>query len=142
VLAPYTQKVQREEKMGIRSKYRRAGARVDGRVVRPEVPNTGSIAASLEYYEVLPGIRSVPFSAFTMMGPLEFYSESEERRTKELALEIRHSGEISPLIVVEDGKGPYVLEGGHRFDALRMLGARAFPALVVLDLESLARARR
>ena len=118
-------------------KYALAGPYVDGRLVRDEVPNTGSIEASLEHYEVLPGIREVPFSAFTLMGPLEFNSASEEARTVELARRISETEELSPLIVVEDSKGPYILEGAHRFDALRILGATSFPALVVLDLESL-----
>ena len=30
-------------------------------------------------------------------------------------------------------KGPYILEGGHRFDALKLLGKKSFPALVVID---------
>ena len=96
-----------------------------------------SIAASLDDYAVLPGVREVPFSSFDQMGPIRYYSVDEERRTKDLARQIRQSGEIAPLIVVEDDQGPYVLEGGHRFDALRKLGARSFPALVVLDLDSL-----
>lgn len=121
----------------IRDKYRRANAAVDGRVVRDKVPNKASIAAELSDYEILPGIREVPLSAFDQLGPLRYYSTSEEARTKKLATEIRKSGEINPLIVIEDVEGPYVLEGGHRFDALRELGARSFPALVVLDLVSL-----
>lgn len=72
-----------------------------------------------------------------MMGPLKFYSRSEQERTEYLAAQIQESREINPLIVVEDVKGPYILEGGHRFDALRLLRAKAFPALVVLDLDSL-----
>jgi len=120
-------------------KYPLAGARVDGRIVGSDVPNTSSIGASLDSYEVLRGIREVPLSAFTQLGPLRpRYSVSEERRTKDLTEDIRWSGRVDPLIVVEDAEGPYVLEGGHRFDALRRLGARALPALVVLDLESLA----
>ena len=121
----------------IRDKYPRARDRVDGRLVRSAVPNKSSIESSLDDYEVLPGIREVPFSAFDQLGPLRYYSTSEEKRTKNLAAQIRQSGEINPLIVVEDAEGPYVLEGAHRFDALRELRARAFPALVVLDLASL-----
>ena len=44
---------------------------------------------------------------------------------------------IYPLIVVWDEQGLYILEGGHRFDALNMLGIKYFPALVVKDLFSL-----
>lgn len=121
--------------------YEIAGEYVDGRYVRPEIPNLVSIAASLYNYEILDDIRVVPFSAFPTMGPLTFYSASEERRTKRLAEEIAESKEINPLIVVEDGRGFYILEGGHRFDALRILGAEAFPALVVLDLDNLEQTR-
>jgi hypothetical protein len=107
---------------------------VDGRSVSQRVPNTDSIEASLSEYEVLEGIREVPFTAFTEMGALRYYSTSEERRTLDLAKQIRRSQKITPLIVVEDSRGPYVLEGGHRFDALRELGAFSFPALVAVDL--------
>ncbi len=79
----------------------------------------------------------MPFSAFDQMGPLRYYSQSEEVRTRTLADEIFFSKVIKPLIVVEDAEGPYILEGAHRFDALRELKARSFPALVVLDLDSL-----
>jgi hypothetical protein len=41
------------------------------------------------------------------------------------------------VIVVIDSEGPYVLEGGYRFDALRELGAQSFPARVVVDLDSI-----
>lgn len=121
----------------IRDKYKRAKSIVDGRTVGDDVPNRSSIAASLNNYEILPGIREVPFSAFDQMGPLSYYSVSEKTRTKKLAEQIRESREITPLIVVEDVEGPYILEGGHRFNALRELGAKALPALVVLDLNSL-----
>jgi hypothetical protein len=123
--------------MNVRTKYGYAGAFVDGRALREGIPNMGSIRASLSNYEILPGVRVIPFSAFTKMGRLRYWSASEEKRTKQLAEQIRLSGELNPLIVVEDTKGPYILEGAHRFDALRELGARSFPALVVLDLDSL-----
>ncbi len=123
----------------IRAKYSRAKAVVDGRVVRDAIPNKASIAADLTNYEILPGVREVPFSAFDQMGSLSYYSTSEEKRTKNLAAQIQQSAEITPLIVVEDAEGPYILEGGHRFDALRELKAKAFPALVVLDLDSLGK---
>lgn len=128
-----------EALQSIRGKYPLAQGVADGRIVRDSIPNRASIGAELANYEVLPGVREVPFSAFTLMGPLSYYSVSEKRRTQDLAGKIRSSGEISPLIVVEDSQGPYVLEGGHRFDALRELQARSFPALVVVDLDSLGR---
>ncbi len=109
---------------------------VDGRAVRTGVPNTSSIQAELDNYKILVGLREVKFDLFNQMGELTFHSKSEEDRTNRLANEIKHSNEISPLIVVIDDQGPYVLEGGHRFDALRMLAAKSFPAKVVIDLDS------
>lgn len=116
--------------------YKPVGELVDGRKVRGEVPNRNSIDATLTEYEELSGIREVPFSAFTQMGPLKYHSVAEEKRTKRLAEEIKESGEIAPLIVVVDNEGPYILEGGHRFDALREVGAASFPAVVVIDKEA------
>ena len=117
--------------------YPLIGETVDGRTVGEDVPNTASISASLFDYEVLPGIREVPFSAFTQMDDLYFYSADQRRRTEALAEAIKETKHIVPLIVVIDNEGPYVLEGGHRFDALRMLDAKFFPALVVVDHEPL-----
>ena len=42
--------------------------------------------------------------------------------------------EITPLIVVVGRDGiPYILEGSTRVEALAKLGAKSFPALVVID---------
>lgn len=109
--------------------YPRAGGRVDGRLVRDEVPNMPSIGASIPSPEVLPGVREVPMSAFTM----DETPPAGDERTMGLAEEIGKSGEINPLIVAIDGLGPYILEGSHRYDALKLLGARSFPAVVVID---------
>ena len=111
--------------------YPKAGGTVDGRVVRDDVPNTGSISASLDEYERLPGVREVPLSAFTLSG--KSYSTAETKRIQDLAERIKESGEINPLIVVIDAEGPYILEGGHRAEALFLLGAKSLPAVVVLD---------
>lgn len=114
--------------------YRMAGKVVDGLTVRSQVPNMDSIAATLNDYEVLPGIREVPMSAFDAPNT---YSADDQRRVRELAQRIESSGEINPLIVVEDAEGLYVLEGGHRLAALDRLGKKSLPAVVVLDTESL-----
>ena len=76
------------------------------------------------------------------MPALSYYSTDEEKRTKELAEQIKQTNEITPLIVAIDAQGPYILEGGHRFDALRELGANSFPAMVVLDNESLRQVKQ
>ena len=108
-----------------------AGDVVDGLDVLDDVPNTSSISASLDDYTILPGIREVPMSEFSVTG--KSYSVSENKRIKQLAKDIRESREISPLIVVIDAEGPYILEGGHRIEALFLLGVKSFPSMVVVE---------
>ena len=114
-------------------KYPVAGSMVDGRSVLPNVDNMSSIGASLYHYGILRKIREVPMSDFYATG--KHYSSRGTDRIKELAAEIQQSNEISPLIVVIDSKGPYVLEGATRLEALHILGAESFPALVVVDYD-------
>lgn len=124
--APRTQSNLPEERYGL------AGDVVDGRTVRGgPVANTDSIGASLDDYEVLRGIREVPMSDFRLTG--KHYSVSGTNKIKSLAEQIRQSGEISPLIVVVDKEGPYILEGATRAESLALLKAKSFPALVVID---------
>lgn len=111
-----------------------ASSCVDGRLVLPNIDNMGSISSSLSHYEILDGIREVPLDFFSYSPS---YSSAEQKRTQNLADQIKESNTISPLIVVEDEEGFYILEGGHRLDALFLLNAQSFPALVVKDLESL-----
>jgi tRNA nucleotidyltransferase/poly(A) polymerase len=113
------------------------GNNINGLIIRNDVPNMNSIEASLTNYEILNGIREVSFNSFPQMGDLKYYSPDEEQKTKKLAKQIEYNKEISPLIVVIDEDGSYVLEGGHRFDALRELGISSFPAKVVFDLDSI-----
>ncbi len=121
--------------------YPKAGSRVDGREVLDDVPNLDSISAgynSSADYVVLPGIREVPLAVFGKDGEnlkptTMFYAADDIRRTEGLAGRIKESGQIKPLIVVIDQKGPYILEGGHRASALYTLGAKSFPAVVVVE---------
>ncbi|WP_454727732.1 MULTISPECIES: ADP-ribosyltransferase-containing protein [Cupriavidus] len=115
-------------------KYAEAAGTIDGRTVGEDVANAHAVSATLDDYEMLPGVREIPMAAFDQLGPLSFHSTQERERTEQLAEAIKASGRIDPLIVIEDELGPYVLEGGHRFDALRLLGASAFPAKVALDM--------
>lgn len=112
--------------------FPRAGASVDGLQVLDDIPNMSSIASSMDDYDILPGIREIPFSAFEAGGHPE-----RTARTKDLAEQIKASGKIKPLIVVVESNnlkaGPYILEGGHRFDALQIAGKKSFPAKVVVD---------
>lgn len=117
--------------------YPIAGEAVDGRVVSDvDVPNTDSIAASLEHYEVLPGIREVQMKDDdeNTFAVGRHYSELGNKRINKLANEMKKSNEITPLIVVVGRDGlPYILEGSTRVEALAKLGAKSFPALVVID---------
>ena len=113
--------------------YPIAGKIVDGRTVLDNIDNTSSIGASLYHYKVLNGIREVPMSDFEVSG--KHYSVEGTQRIQQLATEIQQSQEISPLIVVVDKEGPYVLEGSHRLSALKLLNAQSFPALVVIDYD-------
>jgi hypothetical protein len=113
-----------------------AGSQVDGLTVREQVPNTNSIAASLENYDVLPGVRAVPISDLGEPGPKTNNLDALDKRTRQLADEISESGEINPLIVVYSGDGNYILEGSHRIDALDALGKKEIPAVVVIDKDN------
>lgn len=115
-----------------------AGETVDGRTVRNNVPNEDSIPASLFDWDELPGIREVKLSDFeTGLEEPFFATEGRRKAAERLAKKIRENNWIEPLIVVYDAQsakvGPYILEGSTRFDALRIIGAKAFPALVVID---------
>ena len=121
----------------VEEKYPLVGDVVDGRrVSEGTVPNMGSIGASLLDYEILPGIREVPMSEFDVTG--KHYSVAGNKNIRELQTAIKDSGEITPLIVVIDSKGPYILEGSTRIDALYNLGAKTFPAKVVIEREGTA----
>jgi hypothetical protein len=122
-------------------KYPKAGSYVDGRLVRKDVPNTGSIDGYFGESETLPGIR---FVKMTSLGPAPKagWLESLSPRIKQLAESIRESKEISPLIVgIPSSAGggpssaPFIIEGSHRIDALDYLGAKAFPAIVVVSYD-------
>ncbi len=113
--------------------YPIAGDVVDGRTVLDNIDNVSSIGASLYKYKVLDGIREVPMSDFHVSG--RHYSVEGTNRIQRLAREIVDSKTISPLIVVVDKEGTYVLEGSHRINALKVIGAVSFPALVVIDYD-------
>ncbi len=116
--------------------YPAAGELVDGRTVADGVPERATIDAVLDDYAELPGIREIPMDAIDLTQ--QTLSVAEKSQIPRLVEEIRESNEISPLIVVQDADGLYILEGGHRAEALSSLGAKSFPALVVQDLSSLA----
>lgn len=112
-----------------RYNFPKAGPMVNGFTVRDDIPNLSSIYASSEEPIVLPGVREIPMSIF---GDLKI--DKPSKRVIDLATQIIENKSINPLIVMVDShNGPYILEGSHRFDALILLKAKSFPALVVLD---------
>ena len=117
--------------------YKPAADTVDGRSVLPNIDNQDSIGASLNDYHVLPGVREFNMDEINAHPNSMFYAADDHKRVRELAKKIKHSNSISPLIMAIDKDGPYILEGAHRAGALHMLGAKSFPAQVVLDKESL-----
>lgn len=108
---------------------------VDGYKVRPDIPNQSSIAASLDNYEVLPGIRSINMTEFDPQYVRSISPDKLDLRTRKLMDEISQSKELNPLIVAYDSNGPYIIEGGHRFDALAASKAKSVPAMVVIDMD-------
>lgn len=111
---------------------------LNGLTVLNDIPNIKSISATLSEYKVLDGIRAIPMSEFfdEDSKPQDFYvSKSDIDRVYELADEIKENGWIKPLIVVVEQDGPYILEGGHRSEALNLLKVKYLPALVVIDLD-------
>lgn len=118
--------------------YPIAGEIVSGLEVTDDIPNMGSIGASLYEYEILDDVREIPLEdlGITSLNQL-FYAANDFESVRELAEEIKNNEWIDPLIVVIDNEGPYVLEGGHRLGALFLLKKKSFPALVVLDLEEI-----
>lgn len=121
------------------SRFPKSPDSINGTSVTKNIPNRASIESSLDDYEVLPGVRQVQVSDFENSGPPQFASSTEQSRTAQLAQQIKQNKSLDPLIVVVDGEhSPYILEGSHRFNAIKMNGETSFPALVVVDTGSVA----
>ena len=105
-----------------------AGPVVSGLEVRGTPSNQDAIDASLggTDYEILPGIREIPMWGAAM-------TPSGSPRVAGLAQQIQENGWIEPLIVGIDKEGPYIIEGGTRWEALGELGVETMPAMVVLE---------
>jgi hypothetical protein len=113
------------------AEYPMAQESVGGLTVRQgAVPNIASIESTLESYTILPGTREMSMADFEHEP---YYDARDLRQVDSLIEQISASKEISPIIVAVDKNGPYILEGGHRFDALYKMGVDKFPAIVVID---------
>ena len=119
------------------SKLKKAGSTVSGLRVTDDIPNTDSISASFDDYEVLKGVREVSMKYFG--GPRTvFYAKRDFDQARSLKEKIQVNGWIDPLIVAVDEEGPYILEGAHRYVALYYLDVKTLPALIVLDLDEVS----
>ncbi|MFW6173142.1 MAG: ParB N-terminal domain-containing protein [Elusimicrobiota bacterium] len=105
---------------------------ISGLYIRPNVPNMLSIEATIPHPIILDGIREVPMSAFVLDTDTNI---TNDEYVKDLASQIKENQEINPLIVGYDSEGPYIIEGAHRYDALKYLGKKSFPAIVAIDTE-------
>jgi disulfide oxidoreductase YuzD len=112
------------------------GDEVAGLTVREDVPNMSSIGATIENYEILQGIRKVPRKAFDEQYLSSLNPAKLDKRTTDLSEQIKQSKEINPLIVAVDNQGAYIIEGGHRFDALMTQKRESVPAVVVIDKDN------
>ena len=112
------------------------GDEVAGLTVREDVPNMSSIGATIENYEILQGIRKVPRKAFDEQYLSSLDPAKLDKRTADLSDQIKQSKEINPLIVAVDDQGAYIIEGGHRFDALMTQKRESVPAVVVIDKDN------
>jgi hypothetical protein len=100
------------------------------------IPNQSSIESTLYDYEILPNIREVKMDNFSEPNTI-FYAKSDFDKSRSLAEKIKINKQISPLIIVVDKDGPYILEGAHRYVALYYLGIKSFPAMIVIDNEDI-----
>lgn len=116
------------------ARYPIAGKEVGGLTVRDHVPNLSSIDGYMAESETLPGVRVVPMSDLGSPRSV-FYAADDFARSERLAGAIEESQEINPLIIGVDEKGPFIIEGAHRFVALYNLKVKEFPAIVVVGRE-------
>jgi disulfide oxidoreductase YuzD len=65
--------------------------------------------------------------------PIQEYDTVSNNRSYKLAEKIQENGYIEPLIVSFDAKGVYIVEGQHRADALKQLGYKKAPVIVIYD---------
>lgn len=113
-------------------RYPRASEEVAGYRVGENTPNMLSLHGMEG--DLLPGVREFSFSEFGDIGrESSFVNVKDTQKTESLAEAIRASKRIDPLIVAIDEEGPYIIEGAHRFDALRKLGVDRFPARVFME---------
>jgi len=116
-------------------KYPRiSGNTWQGMQLLPLGSSVNSISSSMDDWDELSGIRDMPYSDFGNPSK-HFYAVNDWKHSEALTERIKHNQKIEPLIVGIDSKGPYILEGQHRFVALSKLGHKSFPALVVIEYD-------
>ena len=105
------------------------------------IPNVSSINSSLDDFKEM-GVRDIPIDFIIDPKNKKYptYFSGGKEKTFKLAESIKENGIKSPMILVWDNnKYPYVLEGSTRYDALLVLNAqgeklpKTIPALSIVD---------
>jgi peptidoglycan L-alanyl-D-glutamate endopeptidase CwlK len=66
--------------------------------------------------------------------PEAFIGDSAYADMQALADNIASKGKVKPIfIALDENRHPYILQGGHRYDAMRELGMQEIPAVVIID---------
>ena len=100
--------------------------------VKPPTDDVYEVMDATFDYAKLGGNKTLPIDQLT--GGVRMTDPTEVKRVKELANKISSpEGYISRIIVDDLGN---VLEGQHRFEALRLLGEKNVPVAVIQDLSN------
>jgi hypothetical protein len=125
----------------INSKFPKAQKYVGEYEIGENVPNIDSIDSSIgdnEYDNIEYGIRILSTDDFAdSIKGINYANAKDVERVNNLAEQIALNKRIDPLIVIRDKEGFYILEGNHRYEAIKKLGIKKFPALLVDDVDSL-----
>ena len=125
----------------INSKFPKAQKYVGEYEIGENVPNIDSIDSSIgdnEYDNIEYGIRILSTDDFAdSIKGINYANAKDVEQVNNLAEQIALNKRIDPLIVIRDKEGFYILEGNHRYEAIKKLGIKKFPALLVDDVDSL-----
>ena len=99
--------------------------------VKPPVEDISDVASSnFDHYRVL-GNKTVPID--TLEGGVRESSASDIRRVDALKNKMQDQGGYIERLIVDDSGN--VIEGQHRLEALRKIGVKNVPVVVIKDLE-------
>lgn len=85
-------------------------------------------AAQFEYFKI---VGNILIKTSKINGGVALDDKSEKKRVDDLVKKIKENGYVSRLIVDTERN---VIEGQHRFEALKILGSEYVPVTVIQDL--------